>query len=73
MGRGKAGGECVSGRSSQGMRRTEKRLGMNAFFFQNECHPLLAQKEVRLLCEKHAIVFQAYSSLGAGKVGHFVG
>lgn len=35
---------------------------------QNECHPLLAQKEVRTLCTKHGIAFQAYSSLGIGKL-----
>ena len=36
---------------------------------QNEFHPLLLAKEVRDLCEKEGIVFQAYASLGAGSLG----
>ena len=36
---------------------------------QNEFHPLLLAKEVRALCEKEGIVFQAYASLGAGALG----
>lgn len=33
---------------------------------QNECHPHLPATKVRKLCTEHGIVFQAYSSLGAG-------
>jgi len=33
---------------------------------QNECHPLLPARRVRDICEKHAIVFQAYASIGSG-------
>jgi len=36
---------------------------------QNECHPLLQAKNVRSLCEKEGIIFQAYASLGAGSLG----
>ena len=32
---------------------------------QNECHPLLPAEEVRQLCAREGIVFQAYSSLGS--------
>lgn len=36
---------------------------------QNEFHPLLLAREVRDLCKKEGIVFQAYASLGAGALG----
>eukprot|EP00731_Ephydatia_muelleri_P027732 Em0019g605a len=63
------------GVSNYTTRHIEELLGYASIvphLVQNECHPLLAQKEVRLLCAKHGIAFQAYSSLGAGKVGNFV-
>lgn len=36
--------------------------------FQSECHPALPQKELREYCREKEIYFQAYSSLGCGKV-----
>lgn len=36
---------------------------------QNECHPLLPARQVRELCAREGIVFQAYASLGAGSLG----
>jgi len=36
---------------------------------QNEFHPLLLAREVRALCKREGIVFQAYASLGAGSLG----
>jgi len=36
---------------------------------QNEFHPLLLAREVRDLCRREGIVFQAYASLGAGALG----
>ena len=36
---------------------------------QNELHPLLLTREVRDLCKREGIVFQAYASLGAGSLG----
>jgi len=36
---------------------------------QNEFHPLLLAREVKDLCHKEGIVFQAYASLGAGALG----
>jgi len=36
---------------------------------QNEFHPLLLAEDVRDLCKKEGILFQAYASLGAGALG----
>lgn len=56
----------VSNYTVQHMQELLKSCRVVPAVLQVEFHPRLAQRELRELCEKSAVCFQAYSSLGTG-------